>query len=253
MSKNKAFGKVVNLTKGKNGIVEKRLVKSSRKAIKSTVEKGKQKFKSLFLEQLIKRTQLYKTLKVIMAKGAISLSDKDLHTLLENPKYLRAYIKTYTGDHKNFQEFFIRLSMGNKNQVKAILDNSEIRKFVDRSIRQSGDGGVHEWLMTKNFKSFLTDSKWGEDGPFLALALTKLVQSTERVIFKNGGRHPSAIASNSSESAKFHIKLAKVIDSCSSKEELLIKVREFAKKELTPESYREFNEIFKQVFISSNK
>lgn len=249
ISSSKTFGKIITVVKGKNGIAEKRLVKSNRKAIKSTIEKGKQKFKSLLLERLIKRTKLYKNLKAIMSKGAITLSDKELKELLENPRYIRAYIKTYAGDHKNFQEFFIRLAMGNKKQVKEILENPYIRKYIDRSIRQSDGGGVHEWLMTKNFKSFLTESKWGDDGPFLALALTKLVQSTERVIFKNGGRHPSSVASNSSESAKFHQQLAKVIDSCSSKEELLIKVREFAKKQLDSKSYDEFNQIFKTVFI----
>ena len=249
ITKSMSFGKIITIVKGNNGIYEKRLVKSSRKVIKSTVEKGKQKFKSLLLERLIKRTKLYKNLKAIMAKGAITLSEKELKELLDNPKYIRAYIKTYAGDHKNFQEFFIRLAMGNKKQVKEILENPYIRKYIDRSIRQSGAGGVHEWLMTKNFKSFLTDNKWGDDGPFLALALTKLVQSTERVIFRNGGRHPSSIASNSSESAMFHQRLAKVIDSCSSKEELLIRVREFAKRELAPQAYEEFNEIFKTVFI----
>lgn len=252
ISNSKTFGKVINIVKGKNGVAEKRLVNANRKSVKSTVEKGKQKFQSLLLKQLIKRTKLYKNLQSIMAKGAITLSEKQLKELLENPRYLRAYIKSFTGDHKNFQEFFIRLAMGNKKQVKEILNNPYIRKYIDRSIRQSGEGGVHEWLMTKNFNSFLTDSKWGDDGPFLALALTKLVQSTERVIFRNGGRHPSSIASNSSESAMFHQRLAKVIDSCSSKEELLIQVREFAKKELTPEAYNEFNQIFKAVFVLSD-
>lgn len=253
ISKNKTFGKIIVIVKGKNGVAEKRLVNANRKSVKSIVGKGKQKFESLLLKRLIKRTKLYKELKAIMAKGAITLNDKELRALLENPKYLRAYIKTYTGDSKNFQEFFIRLAMGNKKQVKEILSNPDIRKHIDRSIRQSGDGGVHEWLMTKNFTSFLIDPKWGEDGPFLALALTKLVQSTERVIFKNGGRHPSSIASNSSESAMFHQRLAKVIDSCSSKEELLIKVREFAKRELAPKAYEEFNQIFKTVFMLNNR
>ncbi len=253
ISQNKTFGKIINIVKGEKGVTEKRLVNSNRKHIKETVEKGKQKFKSLILENLVKRTKLYKNLQEILAKGPITLSDKELNALLENPKYLRAYIKTYTGDHKNFQEFFIRLSLGNKDQVKDILNNPYIRKYVDRSIRQSGEGSVHEWLMTKNFTSFLTDPKWGEDGPFLALALTKLVQSTERVMFKNGGRHPSSLAANSSESARFHQRLAEVIDSCSSKEELLIKVREFAKQELTEEAYQEFNQIFKTVFILNDK
>lgn len=252
ISKNKVFGKVITITK-KDGIYTKKLSNANRNTVKSSIEKGRQKVESLFLKQLIKRTKLYKQLQAIMDKGAITLSDKELKALLENPKYMRQYIETYTGDRKNFQEFFIRLAMGNKQQVKDILNHPEIRTYIDKRIRQSGEGGVHEWLMTKNFTSFLTDSKWGDDGPFLALALTKLVQRTERVLFKHGGGHPSANNPNSSASVKFHQGLAEIIDSCSSKEELLVRIRAFAKENLTPESYKEFNNIFKTVFTLTDK
>lgn len=250
ITKSKVFGKIVTVTKDKAGRFSKSLSRGARKNAKETVNASKRKFESLLLKTLIKRTKLFRTLQEIRAKGPIKLSEKELKALLDNPKYIRSYIETYTNKKGNFLEFFIRLSMGDKKQVKTILDNPYIRKYVDRSIRSSGEGGNHEWLMTKNFKSFLTDSKWGEDGQFLALALTKLVQSTERVIFKNGGRHPSSVAANSSESARFHLRLAEVIESCSSKEELLIKVRQFAKKELAPDSYQEFNKIFMSIFVT---
>ena len=253
LSKNKTFGKIITIVKDKDGRYSKKLSDTNRNTVKSIVEKGKQKFQSLYLSQLIKKTKLYKTLQTIQAKGAITLSDKEFKALLENPNYIRSYIETFTGNKNNFQEFFIRLAMGNKKQVKDILDNHTIREYIDKRIRNSGEGGVHEWLMTKNFKGFLTDPKWGDDGAFLALALTKLVQKTERVIFKNGGRHPTTGVANSSESALFHKRLAKEIDSCSSKEELLVKVRKFAKKELKPEAYEEFNEIFKTIFTLKDK
>lgn len=253
LSKNKAFGKIITVVKDKSGQFSKKLSKTNRNTVKSTVEKGKQKFQSLYLSQLIKKTKLYKNLKAIQAKGAITLSEKEFKALLENPNYLRSYIETFTGNKNNFQEFFIRLAMGNKKQVKDILDNPTIRVYIDKRIRNTGEGGVHEWLMTKNFKGFLTDPKWGDDGAFLALALTKLVQKTERVIFKNGGRHPTAGVANSSESAQFHKQLARVIDSCSSKEELLVKVRKFAKDNLNPKAYEEFNEIFKTIFTIKDK
>lgn len=130
----------------------------------------------------VKKTLIYKELVAIRDKGAISLSEKEFKYLLENPGQLRNYIKIYCGDNKKFQEFFIRLSLGNKKQTEVLLDNPIIKNWLSKAIRRSGEGHVHEWLMTKNFKDFLIDPKWGEDGPFLALSLTKLVQKTENVL-----------------------------------------------------------------------
>ena len=206
------------------------------------------KMSETILSSKIKKTLLYKELTAITAKGSIKLSEKDLQYLLNNPKQLRIFIKQYTGNKKGFQEFFIRLSMGDKKQVEALLDNPEINRYIKQSIRRSGEGSVHEWLMTKNFKDFLLNPKWGEDGPYMALALTRLVQKTENVLFKTGGGHVSRGRINSTESAAFHNGLSKVISKCSSKEEVFVAVKRYAKENLSDEAYKEFQTIFKNVF-----
>ncbi len=129
-----------------------------------------------------------------------------------------------------------------------LLSNPEIYAYVSKSIRRSGDGAVHDWLMTKNYKDFLVNPKWGEDGPFLAMSLTKLVQKTENVVFKNGGGHVSKKLLNSSESVRFHQGLSKVIDNCSTKEELFLNVRQYAQSNLKEDSYKEFSAIFNELF-----
>lgn len=215
--------------------------KEGTSTVKKFGQKAKEKFQSKYLSTKIKKTLIFKELQAIIAKGPLTLSEKELKQLLENPEYLRMYIKTYAGG--SFQEFFIRLSMGNKDQVRKILQNPEIKNKVSRMIRNGG--GKHEWLMAKNFEDFLLNPKWGNDGPFLALAMTRLVQNTERVIFRYGGKH------GSTNSTTFHNGLAKVIESCTTKEELLVKVRQYAKQNLTEESYKEFNQIFTDIFVKS--
>lgn len=201
-----------------------------------------------YLSSKIKKTLLYKELQAILAKGPIVLSDKELKYLLANPKQLRVFIKQYAGDKKNFQEFFIRLAMGNKKQAECLLDNHEIKEYLKKAIRLSGEGGMHEWLMTKNFKDFLINPKWGKDGSFLALSLTKLVQKTENVIFKTGGGHVSSSRRPSAASVAFHNGLSDVISKCSSKEEVFVAVKRYAKENLSKESYKEFVAIFSDVF-----
>ena len=201
-----------------------------------------------YLSTKIKRTILYKELENILAKGPIILTEKELSYLLANPRQLRVFIKTYAGDNKKFQDFFIRLAMGDKKQVEKLLDNPVIRDYMKRSIRRSGDGGVHEWLMTKNFKDFLVNPKWGNDGSFFALSLTKLVQKTSNVLFKTGGGHVSTGRKASSASVAFHNGLANVINKCSSKEEVFVAVKRYAKENLSESSYKEFVSIFEDVF-----
>ena len=204
------------------------------------------KFTSAYLSRRIVKSKLYADYLAILKKGAIKLTDNELRQLRSNPGYLRAFIKAKTGDHKNFQEFFIRLSQGDKRQVKELLEISEIKKFVNSSIRQGG--GKHEWLMTSKFEEFLTDPKWGKDGPFLALAQTKLVQKTSRVRFKKGGGHVSEIFPNTSGGVSWHNDLAKEIDKCTTKEELFVEIKKFAKKTLIKEDYQEFKKIFSELF-----
>ena len=204
--------------------------------------------KSRFLKSKLSKSLIQKELKEIIAKGPIKLSEKELKYVLENPKQIRNIIKLKVGDNKSFQEFFIRLAMSDKKQVELLLDNPAIKEYIKKSIRRSGEGGVHEWLMTKNFKDFLINPKWGNDGPFLALTLTKLVQKTENIIFKTGGGHVAASRANNSASIAFHNGLSKVIDNCSTKEELFLAVKSYAKKKLSKDAYKEFVSIFGEVF-----
>lgn len=217
---------------------------------RKNVTRAATKAERKYLESVIKKSLLYRQLMGIMAKGAIKLSPKELDYLLSNPSQIRVFIRTHTGSNKNFAEFFIRLAMnGNEEQVKQLLHDKTINKYVKNSIRRKAEGGgMHEWLMTKNFQDFLTNPKWGNDGPYLALALTKMVQKTENVIFKGTGRHPTAGVSNSSEAVAFHNGLARVIDQCSTKEEVFIAVKGYAKQNLEPQAYKEFRQIFADVF-----
>lgn len=258
----KGFQKIVQVGKDRLGKVEKRFLntkvgvkaneiyKSIGKQIKNInkeVAKAKEKElakkaskESRYLSDKLAKTKISKELDDILAKGPIKLTDKELKDLLEHPEYLRSFYYAKTGSKKGMQEFFIRLSKGDKNQVKKLLENPQIREKVNRTIRQGG--GKHEWLMTKNFEDFLVNPKWGDDGAFLALSLTELVQNTESVLFRYGGKHCGV------NSGTFHNGLAKVIEGCSSKEELFVEVRKYAKEWLTKESYKEFEGIFKTVF-----
>lgn len=222
----------ISLSKQCKSMLSSNLSKVRISTVKST-------FNSRILSDKMTKTQISKSVNAIKSKGSITLTDKELNELLNNPQYLRTYISAYTGDKKNFQEFFIRLSMGNKNQVSKIMNNPVIRKSLDKRIRHGG--GDHEWLMTKNFTDYLVNPKWGDDGPFLSLALTKLVQRTEAVVFKYGGKH------GSTNSKIFHKGLAHVIESCNTKEELFVNVREYAKKNLSKESYADFLRVYKSV------
>lgn len=88
----------------------------------------------------------------------------------------------------------------------------------------------------------------GNDGSFLALSLTKLVQKTSNVLFKTGGGHVSTGRKASSASVAFHNGLANVINKCSSKEEVFVAVKRYAKENLSESSYKEFVSIFEDVF-----
>ena len=147
--RNKIFGKVVRISKEQTGKIQKTLEKTtpiqSLKRLNSTVNK---KFESTFLKTVLPKTLIYKELQRIKAKGAIQLTKKEIDYLMANADKanLKAFIKTYTGNANNYLEFFIRLSMGNKKQVAKILEQPEIRKYIDKSIRTaSGETGYHEW------------------------------------------------------------------------------------------------------------
>ena len=269
LSKNKTFGRMIKITKDKSGALQKSVSKSTPvQMAKNLVSSTRRKFESAYLASVLPKTLIYKELKQMKAKGPIKLKKKDLDYILSSEgnaaANLRHFILTYTGNKKNFLEFFIRLSDGDKEQVAKLLKHPKIRKFVDNSIRNYDGGGKHEWLMTKNFTSFLLDNKWGKDGQFLAVALTRLTQKTknlnynpqyklfEKIEFTVGG-HQSSGRLPSKESKAFHDELSKIIDNSQSKEELFVNIRAFAKKALTKEAYVEFNEVFKNVLQIADK
>lgn len=241
------FAKQLGTSESKEALesTAKQSLKHSQGAKAIEIQGIKKRIEKTILSSKIKKTALYKELQEILKKGPITLSNKEFRELIANPKYLREYILVKTGDKKNFQEFFIRLAMGNKKQAAAIMDNIWIKEYLNKAIRA---GGLHEWLMTKNFKDFLLNPKWGEDGQFLALALTEFVQKTRNVRFKTGGMHVTSGVGNSKASIEWHKQLSEVISNCNSKEEIFVAIKHFAKDTLTDESYREFCQIFASIF-----
>lgn len=200
---------------------------------------------SIIRKSKINLSKIENRLSQIRSKGKIALSKKEIDWIKRDPKVnLRAMIRAKTSEKTlgaGFQEFFVRLADGDKNQVRELLEIKEIRKTVNHAIR--GSGGVHEWLMTKNYLDFLTNSKWGNDGAKISLALTELVQDTRTVAFKNGGTHFDKM-----NSGKFHDGLGKTIDKSENIKELLQNVRNYAQSALTKESFAEFDEIFSRCF-----
>lgn len=208
---------------------------------KSLGEKLKDIYHKLSIEllQKIQKSKLNKELLEIYAKGPIRLSEKEMAELLANPKYFRSYMKAKIGK-KDVIEFLIRLKMDNPKQVKQILNHPELLSYIKKSIR--GNKGAHEWLMVKNIEDFLFNPKWGKNGDLLAIALCKLTQKTDNVIFKAGGKHGGL------NSTRFHNGLSKVIDKSTSIEELFVNIRRYAKKNLTTDGYNEFLKIFESIF-----
>lgn len=203
------------------------------------------KFESFFLKKNIPRTKLGKEVKMILAKGPLKLSPKEWKGLMDNPRdYLREFIKVKAGNGKKGDphEFFIRLVQGDSKKAKELMEKPEVKRYIEGFIRKANGGGNHEHLMTKNYIDFLTNHKWGEDGPLLAKTMTELVQKTGNVKFKGGGGHGSSM------STTYHNNLSKVIESCNSKEELLLAIKKYNKQVLTQESYGEFNAIFMSLF-----
>ena len=212
---------------------------------KSWAEKAKDKYQQLRISTLqkVQRSKIQKELLEMYSKGPIELTEKELNELLANPKYFNSFVRKTGSKSKSVQtkiEFFIRLKQSKHPEyVEKILSNPEIVAKMEGALR--GQGYMHEWLMVKNFKDFLLNPKWGKEGDFLALALPKLTQRTDNVIFKVGGKH------GSTNSTKFHNGLAKVIDQSSSIEELFVNIRRYAKQNLSTSAYNDFLRIFEQT------
>lgn len=171
------------------------------------------------------------------------LTAEEIEMCLNTPEKLIDLVQQRTGKgfRDGYQEFFIRMKKaGQTDQIKKLWSNKEVRELIkNRGIRA---GGVHEWLMAKNFEDFLVNPKWGTDGEYLLTALEKLVQRTENVIFRNGGKH------GAEWSATFHNKLGDVISSCDNAAEVYEKIQTFAKQELSTDAYKEFVNIMYRSF-----
>ncbi len=216
--------------------------RSGKELCQLTVKKASQ-IPDLSSSYLSKHTDLGIELGRIEQKGPIILSSEEYYGLLDNANSggLITLISKKTGNGQNFQEFFIRLANGNPDQVKSLLSQHYIKEYIEGAIRRSNGGHNHEWLMCKNFEDFLVNPKWGKGGKYLALAMTELVQKTRNVVFKNGGAH------GSTNSKIFHDKLSEIITNSRTAHEVLGNINMYASKVLTPESYREFRNILKDM------
>jgi hypothetical protein len=223
----------------------KSLERNAFEAKKSHTEKVKDLYHELKLSlfKKIDKSKINKELLQMYSKGPIELTEKEFTELLKNPQYFNSYIRKTGSKSKSIEtkiEFFIRLKRSSHPEyVELILSNPAIKKKMESALR--GQGYKHEWLMVKNFKDFLMNPKWEDKGDFLALALPKLVQSTDNVLFKVGGKH------GSTNSGKFHNGLIDVIDNSSSVETLFINIRRYAKQNLSPEAYNEFLQILEDT------
>lgn len=150
----------------------------------------------------------------------------------------------YTGKNfrEGFVEFFVRLKNSGRDDLIRNIWNSH-KTFI----KQSGirAGGVHEWLEAENFVDFLVNPKWGKDGAYLAYMMTKMVQKTGNVAFKNGGAHQVYDAVRGRfvpgpNSKSFHNRLGEKIAECANKECVFRAVNEHAEKWLTGSAYKEY-------------
>lgn len=150
----------------------------------------------------------------------------------------------YTGKNfrEGFVEFFVRLKNSGRDDLIRNIWNSH-KTFI----KQSGirAGGVHEWLEAENFVDFLVNPKWGKDGAYLAYMMTKMVQKTGNVAFKNGGAHQVYDAVRGRfvpgpNSKSFHNRLGEKIAECANKACVFRAVNEHAEKWLTGNAYKEY-------------
>jgi len=218
--------------------MEKGAVRTQKTLSEKVVDKMAQLHMKLV--RIIEKSKIYKELLEIRSKGAIRLTEKEMQRLMTEPENIfRALVKAKTGSKKGFIEFFIRLKMDNPELVTQLLKNDYIRQYVEKALR--GSGYMHEWLMVKNFEYFLLDPKWGKYGDFLAMALPRLTQTTDSVVFKFGGKHGSL------NSTTFHRGLDKIIHESKTIEELFINVKRYARANLTKEGFEEFMKAFELV------
>ena len=244
LSNKKVFGKVITITK-KNGVYEKKLIATTNQNLQNI----RSKVSPVSIQKLTKAVttgiKIYRTLEKQKSQ-AIVLSDAEFQSLIDNPKTIRIVIKKYTGNHHYFDEFFIRLALGNKEQVKGLLSIPYINRFIDKSIRQSGSTS-NQFLMGQTFCKLLTDPKYGDYGQVLALIQIKLVRNLMKATLNDENMKSKPISQISSELDRLNDYLAIELSSCSDKEEFISMVQSIAKNNLSSSEYDDFEQMLKSM------
>jgi len=156
---------------------------------------------------------------------------------------LKQAVLDHTGKNfrEGFVEFFIRLKNSGREDLIEEIWNSHKNYIKNSGIRT---GNMHEWLEAENFVKFLIDPKWGKDGAYLAYSLTKMTQPTTEIILKNGGAHTiineAGLKIPGPNSGRFHRDLGKEIAKCNNAGCVFNNLNEFAKQELTKQSYESY-------------
>ena len=179
---------------------------------------------------------------------ALKLSTKEMDMIRKNPEYLYELVEKYTGKSfkDGYKEFFIRMSKQNKNQIVEIWNYSaDARNVVKGAIRNGG--GKHEWLMCENFCSFLTDTKWGKDGPYLANIIDQLATDTTSVIMSNGWTHLAECMATRGNARNprsvIHNGIRQIMKESNNADELMLKLRNWIYDNFTQEAYDAFEEV----------
>ena len=179
---------------------------------------------------------------------ALKLSTKEMDMIRKNPGFIYELVEKYTGKSfkDGYKEFFIRMSKQNKYQIVEIWNYSaDVRNVVKGAIRNGG--GKHEWLMCENFCSFLTDSKWGKDGPYLANIIDQLATDTTSVIMSNGWTHLEECMATRGNARNLrsviHNGIRQIMKESNNADELMIKLRNWIYDNFTQEAYDAFEKV----------
>lgn len=181
---------------------------------------------------------------------SIKLSTKEMDMIRKNPEYLYDLVKKYTGKSfkDGYKEFFIRMSKQNKHQVEEIWNyGADTRDIIKGAIRNGG--GKHEWLMCKNFCNFLTDPKWGKDGPYLANCIDQFATDTTSVMMSNGWSHALECMTTRGNlrnpQSVIHKGINQIISESDNADELIIKLKKWIADNFTQETYDQVMEVLK--------
>ena len=245
ISNKKVFGKVITVSKN-NGIYVKNSITTTNQNIKNI----RSKVTPVSIQKLNKAVatgiKTYRSLEKQKDLQAIILNETEIQSLIQSPKTIRSVIKKYTGNHNYFEEFFIRLALGSKEQVTELFNIPYICKFVDRCIRLS-DNTSNQELMGQTFCDFLTNPKYGSNGQILALFQIQLTRKLAKATITNENIKSKSIAQISSDLDRLNDYIARELSSGSDKEEILSKAKSIAIKYLSSSEYDEFDQMWQSL------